>query len=240
MLIVFFENLKKEQTQMNNYYCNLKLNQTWKEVLQPANIIILLSNILIFVLMEVLFFWYIASKSVERSIGQKMELFIELDQIEEVRQLYDYLLNTTDVNFILEKAIENEEFRNKYNFELLLTWISPIFIIIIILQIVTIIVLVWKKFKFDSIDFLLLTTVLIAFLSEVIFYFIVVNRTILIGDIEIIKIVLMTVNDDYFKDILEDILKDMLNLNLSTLPPTLQFTLPPTLQFTLPPTPQFT
>ena len=192
-----------------------------------SNVIIVLSNVMMFMIAEFCFFWFIVSKSVEGVIDSKIDLLLEMD-----RQLDWIELNKIEIEqSTLDKAKDDESNRYEQNILLAQTLLGPFAIVIGSLWCLSILVMIVKKIPFTKTDFLLLCTIFLAFSTELIFYFIVIERSKIIGDMIIIKLIIGTVQ----KTDLELFLKNMfLSLFQLTLPPGLTF--PPSfLDSTFPP-----
>jgi hypothetical protein len=185
-----------------------------QKVLDPSNLIIMFSNILAFMIMQSLFFWYIVSKSVENVVDEKTGLLVGLgNNIPQFKKiLLDYIVDSERTQFILEKASSDSIKRRSYNLDLMWTWIGPPFITILSFLFLSFMVLLifHKRFKFTYKDFYLLCTVFLAFLTEILFYFTVISRSRILGDMEIVKILLTIISGTE-----EDFIID----NIVSLPP---------------------
>lgn len=196
----------------------INFKESFKQVFYPANSIVMISNIIIYITLQNIFFWFKVSRSVENLIDEKSILFKDLAKNDDIKNLYSVLLSDTNkIEHILEKASIDREERYEHNIELIFKWNSPIFCILFSFIIIEACILFYKKstyvkneqninsesvYKFNRIDYILLCMVCLAFLTEIIFYFAVLERSILIGDSEIIKSLLIIVDKDIIKDII--------------------------------------
>ena len=202
-----------------------KTTDVLKKFLNPANLIIMFSNILAFMVMQSLFFWFIVSKSVENVIDEKTELLIKLgENIPQIKELLvDYIKDSEETDKILEKAYKDYNQRELYNINLIWEWIGPPFITILTMLIITCVILVFNKnFKFTRKDFYLLCTVFLAFFTEILFYFTVISRSRILSDMEVLKILLTVISDgkDINTFIFEILFPDTVDVP-QTLPPNL-------------------
>lgn len=161
---------------------------------KPITILVVFCNVLIFMFMQVLLFWYVISKAVENIIIDKSSV------------IRDIIRNSTVIQLRLNNYIQSEEYQTIYNqsiidqidrtnFNIALTWrwmIIPFLIVIIILIVGLIYTFYVQKctrynnLKLDQTDLLILATVFLSFLTEIIFIFVLVMRYVYISDMEMI------------------------------------------------------
>jgi len=159
------------------------------------SLIIIFSNVLAYMLSEVVFFWEIASNNIEKLAIDKSTVLIQLAQQSPqlINTLNNYL-NSTEYQVVKKQALLDSNNRYDYNLALILHWMMPPFIFIICLLILSILIeLIWIK-KFDKTDALIQSTVFLCFLTEVIFYYTVIYRSELISDMEVIQLLLNNTN----------------------------------------------
>ena len=163
--------------------------------INTSSLIIVLSNILSFMIIQIIFFWEIASNNIDRIIDDKSQLIILLaQQFPDLEFAINNFTYSPEFQIIKYQAIQDSQ--NRYNFNLNLIWnwmLPPLCSILGILIFVCILELCWIK-KFDKSDFLILAMVFFCFVTEVIFYFTVIYRSEIISDMEVINLLLNNVN----------------------------------------------
>lgn len=161
--------------------------QTAKDVVDPANLLILVANILAFVVLETLFFWFIASHSVERVLEEKAEFIADfMDKKGFTKQMMtEYLNSEYAIKTLPAIAREQQKERQEQNWELVLKYIQPV---VIGLGVALALIFAYMRFRrqpLTRIDLFLLFLVLGAFSTELYFYMTVTSQVIYIGDTEI-------------------------------------------------------
>lgn len=188
---------------MKNSKINVKSNSKYetlrrirKEFLNPINLIILFANVSAFIIMQVLFFWFIASKGVDRVVESKVDLIVNTaNNIPEIKeQIMVYLTDKTLEDQLKEDSIEESYKREKYNSARLMDYIYLPLSFIITLLYLSFVYSVYIGYKWSRIDFILLATVFLAFTTEIVFYFIVIQESQILGDTELISGLLSAVN----------------------------------------------
>lgn len=186
---------------------NQSLKKSFKKALYPANIIVMTCNIIIYIVLQNIFFWYKVSRSVENLIDEKSVLFIKFAEIDEIKTLYKNLLDNKNIEHILEKAEIDEDNRYTHNLSLMVNWNIPVFSVLLSILLISIGLLIIKRkiYKFNRVDFIFLCMVCLAFATEIIFYFIVLKRSVLVSDSEIFKTMLSATNNNTLKKIIINI-----------------------------------
>ena len=174
---------------------------TWlkNEIVNPVNSFIISFNILFFLIVLFIFFWYVLSVQFEVIILNKTELITLYAQNDpSVNQAVTAYVQSINLPELQAAAEADETARNKSNLNLLIGYPAtsnnpfPVFVWYIILSIVTFGLFIWlcvhaAKNGLTSGDKLLLFLLVLSFITEVIFYFAVVNTWEFIGDYEILK-----------------------------------------------------
>ncbi len=165
---------------------------------KTQDLIIIFSNVISFMTLQTCFFWYVASFKIENIIDSKSKFIKDILYI--FPETFVLLNNYTQSDMFLElkKEAESDKYRrDEYNTELLITWMIPPFIGMLLLLIGCIIECYIHKKKFDRTDKIILSMVLMSVFTEVIFYFVVIFRSEILADMEILKIILdkVGVND---------------------------------------------
>ena len=158
---------------------------------------LIFANVICFMTMQVAFFWFVASKGVEKAIEQKKGLFVTLaQQVPEIRKEFDLILNDEEkMQKMKKKADKSFKIREDTNKALLYEYIStPYFITCALFVFSFLLTIFWKK-TWEKVDFALIMTVFLAFLTEVVFYFVVINEQQIIGDMTLFRTGLEIVNN---------------------------------------------
>jgi len=168
---------------------------------KTSSAIIIFTNVLSFMTMQTIFFWFIVSRSIDKIVLDKSILIksIAKDNYEFDYQIRKYL-NTTEFKNDYNQGLAESILRQEYNINLLWNWMTLPFSVIIgflILNIIVELAQTDRSKKFDKIDFLILLSVFTAFLSEVVFYFVIINRSRIILDTDLF--IFMVKNYDFFK-----------------------------------------
>ena len=169
---------------------------TKKVAFRPTTFIITLSNVICFMSLQTLFFWYIVSKSVEQTIDNKTVLVKELaDGIPELAKNIEIYAKSEVYEHVKQNALEHRKMRDEYNLELIWKWmIVPYSTIIIGLSMSTLMELYFSirknnaPFRFDRVDALILCSVFMAFSTELVFYYVVISRSRNISDMDVLQI----------------------------------------------------
>jgi hypothetical protein len=163
-------------------------------IIKPSTILVVFCNVLIFMLMEILLFWYVISKAIEDIIVDKTSI------------VYGIINNSTRLRTQFNKYVQSEEYAVIYNqslvdgtertnFNVNLTWewmLSP-FLIVIIMLFLGLFYTIYvhrcstdNTLKLDKTDFIILAMVFLSFLTEIIVIFVLIMRYVYISDMEII------------------------------------------------------
>lgn len=189
------------------------------EIDKLSAIIIAFSNILIFITLQTLLFWFIVSKSVENTIDDKTILINDIIiGVPELEQNLDLFIESEQYKYIVEKATGDKILRDEFNKELLLKWMTFPYSFVIIVLVISLLSELYfsfrginKSHRFDRVDAMIMSTVFLAFVTELIFYYIVISRSRNIPDMDIIRILLNLINNE---------ISELTPKNLPTTPPT--------------------
>jgi hypothetical protein len=157
-----------------------------KDVFHPSNILICVANISVFVIFLILFFWFILSRQFDAIILEKVSIISLIAKYDpEFRKvLLEYLYSNNTSNDLIAK--KQEELRYRENVNSLQIEVLPFTYILGTILILDIIYMVLHKNKLMFSEWILLILVLGAFITEVIFYFVLVNEWRFIGDFQLI------------------------------------------------------
>ncbi len=179
------------------------------DIIKPSTILIIFSNVLIFMFMQILLFWYIISKAVENIIIDKSSIIgnIVKNSTRLQVKLNEYI-QTDDYQIIYNQSLIDKQQRTEYNMKLTWQWMLIPFLLVIIILIIGILYTIYvhrytsyNTLKLDQTDLILLVTVVLSFLTETIFIFVLVIRYVYISDMDII---IFFINSDIGKGIITE------------------------------------
>mgnify|MGYP001174854305 CR=1 FL=1 len=161
------------------------------------NMILTFSNIIFFIVVQTLFFYFIASKQFNIVLGDKVGIFNEyVSRNKPLKEQIRMFFASKDYENIKEGAKEEEEDREEYNQNLLKSWILPP------LSIATTILLLFilKLFLYDEpwseVDTVGLFLVVTAYTTEILFYLGIVQQFKFYGDNQIFQKLYSTMNEN--------------------------------------------
>ncbi len=157
------------------------------DVFSPPNLIVVFANVLSFVLLETLFFWFVASNAIGAVVQDKATVVAYFaGQKRSTREaLISELENEYNTQTIPSVAAKQLRQREEQNFHLVLTHIAPVAVTMVIMIIVLYMAMKWKGKPFTRIDTFLLGMVLFAFSTEIYFYITVTSQIVYVGDNEL-------------------------------------------------------
>lgn len=159
----------------------------FKEIFHSSNILICLSNIAVFVTFLILFFWFVLSKQFDAIILEKVKLISLVAKYDpKFKTVLKNYLYSNDSITLAAKATQQENLRYENNVNALQIEVMPFVYILSTLWTLNLIYMIWYKRKLLFSEWILLLLVLGAFITEVIFYFILVNEWKFIGDFELV------------------------------------------------------
>jgi hypothetical protein len=160
------------------------------ELFSPVNGFIITFNIIFFLGILLLFFWYILSSQFETIILDKVEILTLLSKNDPtIKKNIEEYLSTIDINKLAIIAKNEKETRNIQNNDLFVKKLLGWFIVLGTITMICFILLCLHATK-NSIskgDLLLVFLLLFSFVTEIIFYFAVIDSWKFIGDYEIVK-----------------------------------------------------
>lgn len=161
---------------------NVKL--TIAEVFDSINILINLLNLVIFIGVIILFFWFVISKQFDNIIYDKTDIIISAARNDE--NFKAYLKNYLETDYIKNKLplLAKQQFGNRteYNVMLLERELLPFVWSLLTMIGLDVIYMAFKRIKFTYIDYFLLLSVILGFITEILFYYIVIREWKFIGD----------------------------------------------------------
>jgi hypothetical protein len=167
------------------------------DIFKSANIIIIFVNIVVFMIMQILFFRYIASNqftSVLRDKANIFEAYLKYDP--ETAKKYKLLKSSNKVKNI-EKIAESQEMeRDESNNLSMFIWTGTPIILIFLIIVVFIILLFFRKEKWDDVDTILLLSVVFVYSTEILSYYIIINKYQFYGDQAICRDIYSTLKNN--------------------------------------------
>jgi hypothetical protein len=153
--------------------------------LDIVDVLINLCNIIIFIAVIIIFFWFIISKQFNVIILDKVNIITLLCQRDILfrNNIRIYMQNN---NSIKKTAEELEKLRLAYNTDLLVSQLLPYIYAFGSLIVVCILVIVYKKRIIVRDEYILFLFIFLGFFTEVVFYFVVINGWKFIGDFELL------------------------------------------------------
>lgn len=163
-------------------------------MIKPSTILFISLTILIFMVMQILLFWFVLSKSLESIVIDKSHM------------ISDMIANSTILKHRFEDYIKSEEYismynnsirdsEKRYNTNVEVTW-KWMFIPVLICVVIIFLSVVYTSYvhnkldddelKMDRTDVLNLTMVVFSFLIEVVIIYVLILRYIYISDIDVL------------------------------------------------------
>ena len=166
------------------------LKQIFKIVLEPINMFINSVNIFLFVLLLFLWFWFIGSQQLKYVMYEKIDQvnnIIKNDPI--ISKSVDIYLDTIkeDTKFI-EKVRNDIIERNEYNIDIVYKYFGiPILILLIISFFYGVNIFIDFPHKWRIEQNVLVVLMILAFVTEIVFYFVVIRKFHYISNSSILK-----------------------------------------------------
>ena len=167
----------------------VKINRV-ATLFDPLNLLLIFANLFAFVVMETLFFWYIASNTISEVVKSK-SLFLanvannDPDMKEEMITFLSLPENSTEISM---RAASQNKVRNEKNVDMVISRIFPVAIAMAVACILMVGMIYHRGEKFTRVDYFLLLLVLLAFSTELIFYLVVIKQLEYIGTSKLVEI----------------------------------------------------
>lgn len=160
--------------------------------LNPNTWIVILTNVIFFIIVQTLFFVFIASKQVDNVIEDKVAIIKTFASYNDtINDKITEFLNSKKRNIVENNAEKQKHKRNRYNLSLIQKRVGiPLIIATIALGI-----FIYKMYKKDTLlwnntDTLALVLVLLAYMTELFMYFAVIKCYVFVGDYDILSTLL--------------------------------------------------
>lgn len=154
------------------------------DIFKPANMIVVFANIIFFMVVQTLFFKYVASKQFNIVLTDKAKIVQDYLGFDETSaDKFKSFKASPTVQAIKEKAKNEEDMRTTENNKTMLKWIGiPVFISIFIMMAFIVMIFIKKDEDWDRVDTVLLSFVFCAYIAEILFYLGIVNKYEFYGD----------------------------------------------------------
>jgi len=164
-----------------------------------SNIILMLTNIIFFMIVQTLFFIFIAAKQYDVILKEKIDfLNVFNDNLEEYK--FINIIKTIIGNRYDKIAKTQEQQRTKTNMKLFIKYILPFMAVIFSILIIYVILIIrnknnsndWKPYHY-----FILGTILFAFSTELLYFFFIVKRYVVFGDSEMLYKVFYAIKQSF-------------------------------------------
>ncbi len=164
----------------------MQIKSNFWEVVSEGNLLIMFSNIFVFIVIEIVFFWFVLSAGIDGVVKDKTGILIEfLEEFPEIReQAFEYV-NSYEVKDNALIARFQKRQRDKRNFCLMKERLFPVLYTLAIVIFLVFASMILRKVPFSRPQRYLLLFVLGAFSTEIIYYFVVVDRWNIISDAKV-------------------------------------------------------
>jgi len=166
----------------------MDLKPTGDKVFDGKNLIVVFANVIFFIIVQTLFFKYIASKQFNVVLADKVGIANELAKYDPFtsKQIYKYV-KSDEAKELKNKALELSKTREKMNIERIKKWIGPPLIAAVCLLLLSVFKMAKQgpDKKWSGVDWVLLSFVLGAYGTEILFYLGIVRKFNFYGDLQI-------------------------------------------------------
>lgn len=164
------------------------------DIIKPSTILTVFCNVLIFMFMQILLFWYVISRAVENVIIDKSTIIRDVVKSStELQNRLDKYINSTDYQIIYNQSLIDGKARNDFNVDLTWKWmLIPFSVVIAIITIGVVYTFYvhhytyYNTLKLDKTDVIILATVFLSFLTELVFIFVLIMRFVYVSDMDMV------------------------------------------------------
>lgn len=152
-------------------------------MIKLTSAILILANVLVFIIFQVTFFYFIGSEQLNTLIGEKVDIVNEyLKYNPDYKSTLKDYIESNEVQSLVSKAQEEKEERNRKNLNHILLWIGiPVSVLLILLFLCVILLKVFKV-EWTAVDNVGLTLIVTAYATELAIYFGVIKKYEFLGD----------------------------------------------------------
>lgn len=171
-------------------------------IFKPSNMIVVFANIIFFMVVQTLFFRYVASKQFDIVLTNKAQIVADYLQYDKDAALkYQYFKSSEQAAKIREEAEKQQKQRDDDNFNSMLKWIGiPVFIAVFIMIVFISMIFIKDNEEWDNVDTILLSFVFCAYIAEILFYLGIVNKYEFYGDQSIYSNLYQEISDNVNKE----------------------------------------
>ena len=146
------------------------------------NAIVVISNVIVYIVFQTLFFDKVASKQINIILQDKLEIVnMFLNDNALISKYFKKFISTLDVNTVIDISNKQKDEREKFNKELTYNQIGKP-LIYIVLGLIILCSISYYKNVWDINDTIILSSVLFAYSTEMMFYYGVASKYVYIGD----------------------------------------------------------
>lgn len=186
---------------------------TAKAFFDPLNMIPVFLNILVFMCVQIVFFWFVASRAVLDAFADKAKYIHDLAQRDPVTNasMLAYLTSESAMVDIPKMAAEQKRQRDEENLRLVFGTLGPPIGFALGMLIFFFLVMLVRGKKFTSVDLLLISLVLFAYSTELVFFFVLVKNYMYLGDVEFLNSIVdpSTFIDINFRGMFQDFFSEI-------------------------------
>lgn len=146
-------------------------------------VILIFVNVLVFIVIQTFFFYFVGSQQLNDIIVNKMGIiksFIKYDN--SYKNKVKNYVKSKPIQDILKKADEEKKTRASQNIEIIKQWIGPVLIAVLSILILAIIILIATKSKWTGVDNVAISLVFTAYLTEIFIFFGIIKQYEFLGD----------------------------------------------------------
>jgi hypothetical protein len=163
-------------------------------IIKPSTVLLIFCNVLIFMFMQVLLFWFVISKAVENIIIDKSAIIKEIiNNSTLIQQKFNNYIHSDEYLTVYNQSLIDKQSRTDFNMNLTWKWMLIPFLIIVTILVIGVIYTAYvhrytqyNTLKLDKTDLIVLAMVFLSFLTEIIFIFVLVMRYVYVSDMDMV------------------------------------------------------
>ena len=152
-------------------------------MIKLTNFILILANVLIFIVFQTVFFYFVGSQQMSKIIKNKTDIINKYLKISNIHKYETReFINSNEIKKMLLESKKEEKERKEKNIEVIKTWIGPPLIIVLMLLFICITMLYVNKVKWTGVDSVGLTLVVTAYVTEIVIFLGIIKKYDFLGD----------------------------------------------------------
>lgn len=152
-------------------------------MIKLTNFILILANVLIFIVFQTVFFYFVGSQQMSKIIKNKTDIINKYLKISNIHKYETReFINSNEIKKRLLESKKEEKERKEKNIEVIKTWIGPPLIIVLMLLFICITMLYVNKVKWTGVDSVGLTLVVTAYVTEIVIFLGIIKKYEFLGD----------------------------------------------------------